>query len=74
MTIEYAVIVVVVENVVGLLLALALERPTMIHQAIRVLVFFPVFLAPLATGYAFKGVLSPMDLSMRPSASSSTTR
>ena len=58
-TIEYAVIVVVVENVVGLLLALALERPTIIHQAIRVLVFFPVFLAPLATGYAFKGVLQP---------------
>ncbi len=58
-TIQYAVIVVVVENVVGLLLALALERPTKIHQAIRVLVFFPVFLAPLATGYAFKGVLEP---------------
>lgn len=59
LTVEYAAVVVVVENVVGLLLALALERPTKVHQAIRVLLFFPVFLAPLAAGYAFKGVLQP---------------
>lgn len=59
LTVEYAAVVVVVENVVGLVLALALERPTRVHQLIRVILFFPVFLAPLAAGYAFKGVLQP---------------
>lgn len=59
LTIEYAAIVVVVENVLGLGLALALQRPTRLHQAIRIVLFFPVFLAPLAAGYAFKGVLQP---------------
>ncbi len=59
LTVEYAAVVVVAENAVGLVLALALERPTKVHQAIRVMLFFPVFLAPLAAGYAFKGVLQP---------------
>jgi raffinose/stachyose/melibiose transport system permease protein len=59
LTLEYAAVVVVVENVLGLLLALALERPTVVHQVIRVVLFFPVFLVPLAAGYAFKGVLEP---------------
>lgn len=57
-TLLYALGVTVFQNVLGLLFALALEKPTRSHRALRVLIFIPVLISPLAAGYIFKGLLS----------------
>lgn len=57
-TLVYAVCVAIFQNVLALAFALGLERPTRAHRAMRVLIFIPVLLSPLAAGYIFKGILS----------------
>ena len=57
-TVVYAAVVTLAQNVVGLLLALGLERPTRGTRVLRVLLFLPVLLAPLAVGYVFQAVLA----------------
>jgi raffinose/stachyose/melibiose transport system permease protein len=58
-TAEFAVIVMVVQNVVSLSLALALEKTSRINGVFRTIFFIPVLIAPLAAGYLFQGLLAP---------------
>ncbi len=55
-TIEYAVIVMVLENVITLALALALEDTTRINGIFRSVFFIPVLISTLAAGYLFRGI------------------
>lgn len=57
-TLVYAAVVTVVQNALGLILALGLERPTRDNRALRAILFLPVLLAPLAVGYVFQAVLA----------------
>lgn len=57
-TVKYALIVVVVENVVALGLALALEDDTKMNVVLRTVFFIPVLLSPLAAGYVFKSIFA----------------
>jgi multiple sugar transport system permease protein/raffinose/stachyose/melibiose transport system permease protein len=58
-TLTYAVLVAIFQNVFGLGLALLLERDTRINQFARVCFFIPVLLSALAVGYVFQAVLEP---------------
>ena len=55
----FAVVNVVLQNIVALLFALALEQTTRTSQIYRTLLFLPVLVSPLAWGYVFKGILQP---------------
>jgi multiple sugar transport system permease protein/raffinose/stachyose/melibiose transport system permease protein len=57
-TLKFALVVVVVENVVALCLALALERSTPVNVALRVILFIPVLVSSLAAGFLFKGIFA----------------
>lgn len=57
-TVLYGVGVMVVQNVVGLLLALGLERDTRSNRILRVVWFLPLLIGPLASGYVFRGILA----------------
>lgn len=57
-TLIYATVVTLVQNAVGLGLALGLERPTRGNRGLRAILFLPVLLAPLAVGYVFQAVLA----------------
>jgi raffinose/stachyose/melibiose transport system permease protein len=57
-TVEYAAVVMIAQNLAGLALALALERTSRINSFFRSLFFLPVLISPLATGYVFKAILA----------------
>lgn len=58
-TLVYAVLVAIFQNVFGLALALLLERDTRINRAVRVAFFIPVVMSALAVGYVFQALLKP---------------
>lgn len=58
-TLVYAVLVAIFQNVFGLALALLLERDTRVNRAIRVAFFVPVIMSALAVGYIFQALLKP---------------
>ena len=57
-TVEYALVVMVAQNVAGLVLALALERTSRVNGFFRSVFFLPVLISPLAAGYVFKAILA----------------
>ena len=58
-TLVYAVLVAVLQNLFGLVLALVLERDTAINRFARVAFFVPVVMSALAVGYIFQAMLKP---------------
>ncbi|GAA1466473.1 carbohydrate ABC transporter permease [Microbacterium thalassium] len=58
-TLVYAVLVAIFQNVFGLILALLLEKDTRINRIIRVAFFIPVIMSALAVGYIFQAMLKP---------------
>lgn len=58
-TLGYAVLVAVLQNLFGLLLALLLERDTRVNRIARVFFFIPVIMSALAVGYVFQAILKP---------------
>jgi ABC-type sugar transport system permease subunit len=58
-TLVYAVLVAVFQNLFGLVLALVLERDTRINRFARVAFFVPVVMSALAVGYIFQALLKP---------------
>lgn len=58
-TLTYAVLVAIFQNVFGLALALLLERDTRVNRAVRVAFFIPVIMSALAVGYIFQALLKP---------------
>ena len=58
-TLRYAIVVMIVENVATLLLALGLEESTPINLFLRSVFFIPVLISTLATGYVFQGFFAP---------------
>jgi multiple sugar transport system permease protein/raffinose/stachyose/melibiose transport system permease protein len=58
-TLVYAVLVAIFQNLFGLLLALLLERDTRVNRFARVMFFIPVIMSALATGYVFQAILKP---------------
>ncbi|MFH8252679.1 carbohydrate ABC transporter permease [Microbacterium sp. B2969] len=58
-TLIYATLVAVFQNVFGLTLALLLERDTRVNRAVRVAFFIPVIMSALAVGYIFQALLKP---------------
>lgn len=58
-TIAFALTVMVAQNVLGLALALGLERLTRLNGLLRTLFFVPVLISPLAAGFVFRGLLAP---------------
>lgn len=58
-TVVYAVLVAVFQNLFGLLLALLLEKDTRLNRIARVAFFVPVVMSALAVGYIFQALLKP---------------
>ncbi|WP_377467753.1 carbohydrate ABC transporter permease [Populibacterium corticicola] len=58
-TLVYAVLVAVFQNLFGLLLALLLERDTRVNRFARTMFFIPVIMSALAVGYVFQALLKP---------------
>jgi raffinose/stachyose/melibiose transport system permease protein len=58
-TVIYAITSMVVQNVVGLPLAAALQETNRINSVFRSVFFIPVLISPLAAGYIWAAVLSP---------------
>ncbi|GMA28399.1 carbohydrate ABC transporter permease [Arenivirga flava] len=58
-TLVYAVLVAIFQNLFGLILALLLERDTRVNRAVRVAFFVPVIMSALAAGYIFQALLKP---------------
>ncbi|WP_282947037.1 carbohydrate ABC transporter permease [Cellulomonas endometrii] len=58
-TLGYAVLVAILQNLFGLLLALLLERDTRINRFARTMFFIPVIMSALAVGYVFQAILKP---------------
>lgn len=58
-TLVYAVLVAIFQNVFGLGLALLLEKDTPLNRGIRVAFFIPVIMSALAVGYIFQAMLKP---------------
>lgn len=56
-TLIYAVLVAIFQNVFGLLLAVFLEQDTVINRFARVMFFVPVIMSALAVGYIWQAVL-----------------
>jgi raffinose/stachyose/melibiose transport system permease protein len=57
-TVKYALLVMVLENVVTLALALALERTSRANGLFRSIFFLPVLLSTLSAGYLWTGIVS----------------
>jgi ABC-type sugar transport system permease subunit len=57
-TLKFAGLAMIVENVVALALALALEKTTRINGLFRSIFFIPVVMSSLAAGYMWKGIFS----------------
>lgn len=58
-TLVYAVLVAIFQNLFGFALALLLERDTRINRVLRVAFFVPVIMSALAVGYVFQAILKP---------------
>jgi raffinose/stachyose/melibiose transport system permease protein len=58
-TIVYAVLVAVFQNLFGFLLAVLLERDTVVNRIARVFFLIPVLMSALAVGYLFQALLKP---------------
>lgn len=58
-TLVYAVLVAIFQNVFGLALAVLLERDTKLNRFGRVCFFIPVVMSALAVGYIFQALLKP---------------
>ncbi len=58
-TLVYAVLVAIFQNLFGFALALLLERDTRINRVLRVAFFVPVIMSALAVGYVFQAMLKP---------------
>lgn len=58
-TLVYATLVAIFQNLFGLALALLLERDTWLNRTARVLFFIPVIMSALAVGYIFRAILKP---------------
>ncbi|HVQ92041.1 MAG TPA: sugar ABC transporter permease [Mycobacteriales bacterium] len=58
-TLVYAVLVAIGQNVSGLVLAVLLERDTRVNRFARVCLFIPVLMSALAVGYLFQAFLKP---------------
>ncbi|WP_454051772.1 carbohydrate ABC transporter permease [Cellulomonas sp. Marseille-Q8402] len=58
-TLIWAVLVALLQNGFGFLLALLLERDSRVNRAARIAFFVPVLLSPLAVGYVFQALLRP---------------
>ena len=58
-TLAYAVMVAIFQNLFGLLLALFLEKDSTVNRAARVVFFIPVVMSALAVGYIFQALLKP---------------
>lgn len=56
-TIIYAVLVAIFQNIFGLMLAVLLEKDTTLNRAARTLFFIPVIMSALAAGYIWQAVL-----------------
>ncbi len=56
-TLRFAIIVMVIENIVALSLALGLEKSSRFNTGMRTVFFLPVLISPLAAGYVFLGIL-----------------
>lgn len=57
-TLKFAVIFTLAANVLALVFALLLERPTRANMVFRTALFIPVLISPLAVGYLFRGILA----------------
>jgi raffinose/stachyose/melibiose transport system permease protein len=58
-TLVYALLVAIFQNLFGLALALLLERDTALNRTLRVAFFVPVVMSALAVGYIFQALLKP---------------
>jgi raffinose/stachyose/melibiose transport system permease protein len=58
-TLVYAVLVAIFQNLFGLILALLLEQDTRINRFARAAFFVPVIMSALAVGYIFQALLKP---------------
>lgn len=58
-TLVYAALVALFQNLFGLGLALLLERDTRVNRFARALFFLPVLMSALAVGYVFQAMLKP---------------
>jgi multiple sugar transport system permease protein/raffinose/stachyose/melibiose transport system permease protein len=58
-TVVYAVLVAVFQNLFGFLLAVLLERDTKVNRVVRILFLIPVLMSALAVGYVFQALLKP---------------
>ncbi|MGN6759945.1 MAG: carbohydrate ABC transporter permease [Leifsonia sp.] len=58
-TLVYAVLVAIFQNLFGLILALVLERDTAVNRFARIAFFVPVVMSALAVGYIFQAMLKP---------------
>jgi raffinose/stachyose/melibiose transport system permease protein len=58
-TLVYAVLVAIFQNVFGLALAVLLERDTVVNRFARAMFFIPVLMSALAVGYIFQALLKP---------------
>ncbi len=58
-TILFALITMTTQNVIGLVLAKALQQSNRINSVFRTVFFVPVLMSPLAAGYIWAAVLSP---------------
>lgn len=59
LTLEYAVLVALFQNLFGLILALVLEEDTRLNRFARAAFFVPVVMSALAVGYVFQALLKP---------------
>ncbi|MEV6303413.1 sugar ABC transporter permease [Actinoplanes sp. NPDC051861] len=58
-TLMYAVLVAIFQNVFGFGLAVLLERDTVVNRILRVAFVIPVLMSALAVGYIFQALLKP---------------
>lgn len=58
-TLIFAALVAIFQNVLGMVLALTLERDTRLNRIARVAFFVPVVMSALAIGYIFQAFLQP---------------
>ncbi|PZF86657.1 carbohydrate ABC transporter permease [Jiangella anatolica] len=58
-TVTYAVIAMVMQNVISLSLALLMQRTGRVNSFFRALYFLPVLISPLAAGYIWSAILEP---------------
>ncbi|GAB2865717.1 sugar ABC transporter permease [Actinocorallia aurea] len=58
-TLVYAVLVAIFQNLFGFLLAVLLERDTKVNRTARVFFLIPVMMSALAVGYIFQALLKP---------------